>query len=72
MKRGPEGSAQTVSWAGLHARMGADYAELRDFKKKVQAVLPKIVQVYRQMKVSQNDAGLIISPAAGAIADRVQ
>ncbi len=67
-----KGSAQTVSWAGLHAQMGADYTELRDFKKKVRAILPRIEQVYPQMKVSQNDAGLIISPAAGAIADRVR
>ena len=63
---------QTVSWDGLHAQMGADYAELRDFKKKVRALLPKIEQVYPQMKVSHGKDGLIISPAPGAITDRVR
>lgn len=67
-----KGSAQTVSWAGLHAQMGADYAEIRDFKKKVRALLPKIQQVYPQMKVSQSNDGLTIKPAPASIADRVR
>ena len=29
-----KGEPQAVNWIGLHAQMGADYAELRDFKKK--------------------------------------
>ena len=67
-----KGTSQTVSWTGLHAQMGADYAEIRDFKKKVRALLPKIEQVYPQMKVSDGQNGLIISPATGAIPDRVR
>ena len=67
-----KGASQTVSWTGLHAQMGADYTEVRDFKKKVRALLPKIEQVYPQMKVSHGKEGIIISPAAPAIADRIR
>jgi hypothetical protein len=52
--------------------MGSDYSELRDFKKKVRAILPRIQQVYPQMKVTQGNDGLIIKPAPAPIASRTR
>lgn len=67
-----KGEAQAVSWAGLHAQMGSDYSEIRDFKKKVRAILPRIQQVYPQMKVTQGNNWLIINPASVPIASRTR
>ena len=35
-----------MPWEGLHGQMGAEYAEIRDFKKKVIATLRKVQIAY--------------------------
>lgn len=67
-----KGEPQAVNWIGLHAQMGSDYSDINNFKKKVRAILPKIQQVYPQMKVTQNTTGLLIKPAPPAIPPRIR
>jgi hypothetical protein len=56
-----------VPWEGLHGQMGAEYAELRDFKKKVIATLRKVQIAYPALKLKTTSEGLVISPASTAI-----
>ncbi|NYF92287.1 replication protein RepA [Tunturibacter empetritectus] len=62
-----KGKSRTVPWEGLHAQMGAEYSEVRDFKKKVIVTLRKVQLAYPAMKVESTKAGLIIHPSRTAI-----
>jgi hypothetical protein len=48
--------------------MGAEYAEIRQFRAKVLATLKKILLVYSALKVEGTPEGLVISPSSTAIA----
>jgi hypothetical protein len=56
-----------VPWEGLHGQMGAEYAELRDFKKKVIATLRKVQLAYPALKLETTADGLVIHPSSTAI-----
>jgi hypothetical protein len=62
-----KGKSRLVPWEGLHAQMGAEYAEVRDFKKKVIVTLKKVQLAYPAMKVESTKAGLVIHPSSTAI-----
>ena len=64
------GAAQKIPWEGLHQQMGAEYKEMRQFRAKVRALLPKIKAVYPQMKVTAEAEHLVVAPAPTAIASR--
>jgi hypothetical protein len=57
-----------VPWEGLHAQMGTEYAEIRQFRAKVLATLKEIRLVYPALKVEGTPDGLVISPSSTAIA----
>lgn len=59
--------ARTIPWEGLHGQMGGDYAELRDFKKKLLLALRKVQLAYPALRVETTSAGLVIHPCAPAI-----
>jgi hypothetical protein len=56
-----------VPWKGLHGQMGAEYAELRQFRANVQLALRKIRIVYPGLKVEITPAAIIIHPSRTAI-----
>jgi hypothetical protein len=60
-----------VPWDGLHAQMGAEYAQLRQFRAKVLATLKKIKLVYPALKIESTQEGLIIRPSKAAIPSKV-
>jgi Plasmid encoded RepA protein len=60
-------ASRMVPWEGLHAQMGAEYAEIRQFRAKVLATLKKIRLVYPALKVEGTPAGLVIHPSTTAI-----
>jgi hypothetical protein len=59
-----------VPWDGLHAQMGAEYAQLRQFRAKVLTTLKKIKLVYPALKIESTPEGLIIRPSKAAIPSR--
>lgn len=58
---------RTIPWEGLHSQMGGDYAELRDFKKKLLMALRKVQLAYPALKVETTLTGLVIHPSPTAI-----
>ncbi len=58
---------QEVSWKLLHAQLGADYTELRNFKLKASAALRKIVIFQPEFRVSLSGTGVQIRPCAPVI-----
>jgi hypothetical protein len=57
-----------VPWEGLHGQMGAEYAELRQFRAKVLLALKKIQLVYPTLKLETTTSALIVHPSPTAIA----
>lgn len=64
------GTPQMIPWDGLHLQMGGEYSELRQFRARVRALLPRIAAVYPAMKVTAEAGHLVIAPAPTAIASR--
>ncbi len=62
--------ARVIPWAGLHGQMGAEYAQLRDFKIRANAALKKIRLVYPALKLETTTGGLIVHPSPTAIASK--
>ena len=61
---------RVIPWAGLHGQMGAEYAQLRDFKIKVKLALKKIQLVYPTLRVETTGDALIVHPSPTAIASK--
>ena len=59
--------SRAIPWAGLHAQMGGEYAELRNFRQKVLAALKKICAVYPTLKLDITTHGLVVQPSVPAI-----
>jgi hypothetical protein len=62
--------SRCIPWEGLHGQMGAEYAQLRDFKIKVKLALKKIQLVYPALKVETTGDALIVHPSPTAIASK--
>lgn len=58
---------RVVPWEGLHGQMGAEYAQLRDFKIRANMALKKIQLVYPGLKVESTATALVIHPSRTAI-----
>lgn len=52
-----------VSWEGLQAQFGADYARPRDFRCKAPGQLSNVLRVYPTVRIQQADAGLRLYPS---------
>lgn len=59
--------ARMVPWEGLHAQMGAEYAEIRMFRTNVRLALKKIKLVYPELKLELTPVGMTILPSPTAI-----
>jgi hypothetical protein len=49
-----------ISWTALHSQFGAEYARVRDFKKRFIPRLEQALAVYPEAKVDIEDDGLIL------------
>lgn len=58
---------QAVSWELLHAQLGADYAELRNFKVKASLAIRKIVNLQPEFRIALSGAAVQIRPCANII-----
>jgi Plasmid encoded RepA protein len=65
-----KGEAQMIPWEGLKLQMGADYGDMKDFKKKVRLALDRIRKVYKAVKVDASADGLLVRPSRTAVEAR--
>jgi hypothetical protein len=52
-----------LTWAQLMGQIGADFTDLRDFGKKANKTLPRVLAVYPDAKVESTRGGLILKPS---------
>jgi hypothetical protein len=64
------GKQQFVSWRGLVQQLGADYADLDNFRKKAKAAIKKVKLVSPSIQVDYVDGGLVLKPGKTAIAPK--
>ena len=60
-----------VSWEGLQAQFGADYARPRDFRRKAPGQLSNVLRVYPTVRIQQADAGLRLYPSPPHVPQRI-
>ena len=56
------GQARFESWEQLHSHLGGEYAEIRNFRLKVNAALHKIELVYPGLKLGERQGGIEVLP----------
>lgn len=56
------GEPVAVSWAGLHAQFGADYADPQNFRRKVLRELTKIRLLWPELRVETPHGRLVVHP----------
>jgi hypothetical protein len=57
-----------LSWGMLHAQLGQEYADARDFKKKSLPAIKAVLEVYPSARVEQVTGGLMLKPSPPPIA----
>lgn len=57
-----------VSWANLRDQFGQEYADPKDFKKKLRIALRQVLAVYPNAKVESAAGGLILKPSMPPVA----
>ena len=65
-----KGKPQFIPWASLMTQLGTDYADQKDFRKKVRPALRKVQAVYPGLTLTYEPGGLTIHPSRPAIAPR--
>jgi len=56
------GEAQFIQWGDLMRQLGAEYADVRDFRKKALTALNRICQVYPGLRFDVDRGGLVVLP----------
>ncbi len=56
--------AQVVTWQELRRQLGADYADAKDFRKKLASALRKAQAVLRGLKLAGMRGGVKVLPAS--------
>ena len=64
------GKEQFIPWRGLVQQLGADYADLDNFRKKAKAAIKKVKAVSPGLHFEFTDGGLILHPGKSAIAPK--
>ncbi len=59
-----------VSWKQLQQQFGADYKDVKDFKRFAKIALRKVLAVYSHIKVEEVRGGITIAPGLPLIASR--
>lgn len=61
---------QEISWAALQKQMGSDYANSRDFKRKIKELLKRIRALWPALNLAEVDGGLRLLPSRPSVAGR--
>ena len=56
--------SQICTWTDLHQQLGADYSDLKDFRRKCVAALRKITAVMPGLKMRRESGGFTIQPSS--------
>lgn len=59
--------ARKVAWRSLHEQLGADYADVQNFRRKAIDAIRKIEVVYPTLQVEMIEGGLSVKPSGPAI-----
>lgn len=57
-----------LSWGMLHAQLGQEYADAKDFKRWSLSAIKAVLEVYPSAKVEQVTGGLMLKPSPPPIA----
>lgn len=57
-----KGEEQFIPWRGLQQQMGANYADISDFRRKVIKVIKNIAVVSPNLNIECNDDGIVFVP----------
>ena len=60
-------TGEKVSWENLRGQFGQEYANPKDFKKKIRIALRQALAVYPDAKIEDTVGGLILRPSASPI-----
>lgn len=60
-KANKSNKAHFIPWASLHEQMGAEYTEIKDFKRKLKIALRKVKAVSPLLSISDETGGLLIA-----------
>jgi hypothetical protein len=63
-----KGAPQKITWLQLQAQLGGDYANPKDFKKKVKLAIRKVAKVYPGMHLEYTPGGFFLYPGPPAVA----
>jgi len=61
---------QNISWAALQKQMGSDYADRRDFKRRVKEWLFRLRALWPDLNVDEIDGGLRLRPSRPSVPSR--
>jgi hypothetical protein len=64
------GRPQFVPWRGLMAQVGADYADVQNFRRKAEGALGKIQAVYPGLRLEGATGGLVVLPSSRTAIER--
>jgi hypothetical protein len=64
------GKEQFVPWRGLVQQLGADYADLDNFRRKAKAAIKKVTAVAPGLRVEFTSGGLILYPGKTSISSK--
>jgi hypothetical protein len=65
--QGRKREAQFISYADLQSQLGAQYGNVKDFKRKLLAALKQVQAVYPLLKYTQARGGLVIHPSRPSV-----
>jgi hypothetical protein len=54
----------SCTWSDLHQQLGADYADVKDFRRKCVAALKKIAVAMPTLKIRRETGGFTILPSS--------
>lgn len=66
-----KGKGRFVPWRGLMEQIGADYEDMRDFRRSAKAALRKIEQVFPGLNLESAPGGFNIRPGRPAVLGRI-
>jgi Plasmid encoded RepA protein len=59
--------SRRITWRALHEQLGADYADVQNFRRKVIEAIRKIENVYPGLQLETIEGGLSVKPSSPAI-----
>lgn len=59
--------SRRISWKSLHEQLGADYADVQNFRRKAIEAIRKIESVYPGLQLETIEGGLSVKPSSPAI-----